>query len=218
MLNLVIWIPQFLRTICFFSFSTVKASLNPSLVLSFLGTQRPGWPPTFIHCSFWGGFEPQQAQQGFGVQRAKLKRIFSPLLYQPEPRRTLNTRFDIKDWKHCLSRAPSIEYFLSMLVRSGHPLLCLHFCGMQEVQRTFIMESKASSGYTWKMSIYEISDTECCSFTSIFVTDSPFHFGFRVIITMIHFSYCLVPHWISPTFVSKVVSRPWGSNGWFRKV
>ena len=37
--------------------------------------------------------------------------------------------------------------FLSMLVRSGHPLLCLHFCvtrGASPVQRTFIIESKAS--------------------------------------------------------------------------
>jgi len=193
MLNLVIWIPQFLRTICFFSFSTVKASLNPSLVLSFLGTQRPGWPPTFIHCSFWGGFEPQQAQQGFGVQRAKLKRIFSPLLYQPEPRRTLNTRFDIKDWKHCLSRAPSIEYFLSMLVRSGHPLLCLHFCGMQEVQRTFIMESKASSGYTWKMSIYEIYDVRIYM-KNVYIRD----FWHRML--FFHFHLCnwlSVPLWFS---------------------
>lgn len=150
----------------------MKASLNPSLVLSFLGTGLPGWPPTFIHCSFWGGFEPQQAQQGFGVQRAKLKRIWSPLLYQPEPRRTLNTRFDTARLETLLVKStdPSIEYFLSMLVRSGHPLLCLHFCvtrGASPVQRTFIMESKASSGYTWKMSIYDIYDTECCSFNMI---------------------------------------------------
>jgi hypothetical protein len=200
----------------------VKASLNPSLVLSFLGTGLPGWPPTFIHCSFWGGFEPQQAQQGFGVQRAKLKRIFSPLLYQPEPRRTLNTRFDTARLETLLVKStdPSIEYFLSMLVRSGHPLLCLHFCvtrGASPVQRTFIMESKASSGYTWKMSIYDIYDVRIYMKNVyirylwhrmlffqhlnnwVIVTYSPFspfHFGFRVIITMIHFSYCLVPHWI----------------------
>ena len=127
MLNLVIWIPQFLRTICFFSFSTVKASLNPSLVLSFLGTQRPGWPPTFIHCSFWGGFEPQQAQQGFGVQRAKLKRIFSPLLYQPEPRRTLHTRFDTARLETLLVKSTQYRILFEYVgkVRSSASVLAL---------------------------------------------------------------------------------------------
>ena len=59
----------------------------------------------------------------------KLKRIFSPLLYQPEPRRTLHTRFDTARLETLLVKStdPSIEYFFFFFgkVRSSASVLAL---------------------------------------------------------------------------------------------
>lgn len=126
-------------------------SFSQSLPSPFFPGHRLTWLTAHIHSLFvllWNR-TTELAQLGFRVPCVKLKRIFSPLLYQPEPRRTLHTRFDTARLETLLVKStdPSIEYFLSMLVRSGHPLLCLHFCvtrGASPVQRTFIIESKAS--------------------------------------------------------------------------
>lgn len=69
------------------------------------------------------------AQLGFRVPCVKLKRIFSPLLYQPEPRRTLHTRFDTARLETLLVKStdPSIEYFFEYVgkVRSSASVLAL---------------------------------------------------------------------------------------------